>query len=62
MYAEERLAVFDGLPVFNENAQHFAANVGFDLVHEFHGFDNAQRLPGFHVRADFDKRLRAGTA
>jgi len=35
MYAEERLAVLNGLPVFHENAQHLAANVGFDLVHEF---------------------------
>src|SRR6202171_2880440 len=54
-------AVLAGLSVFHEEAQHFTADVGFDLVHEFHGFDNTQCLPRFHIAADFDKRLRAGT-
>jgi hypothetical protein len=41
MYTEERLTVFDGLPIFHEDAQHLAANVRFNLVHEFHGFHDA---------------------
>src|SRR5229473_8336500 len=60
-YAEERLAVFNRLSVFGEDAQHLAAHVGFNLVHEFHGFDDTQGLARFHVPADLHKRLRAGT-
>src|SRR5271167_4106013 len=53
--AKERLAVFHRLAVLDEDAQHFAADVRFDFVHELHGFHDAQRLPGFHVRADLQK-------
>src|SRR6266481_2901256 len=60
-YAEERLAVFNRLSVFGEDAQHLAADIGFNLVHEFHGFDNAQGLTRLHVPANLDKRLRSGT-
>src|SRR5579871_1046092 len=51
--AEERLAVFDRLAVFGEDAQHFAARVGFDFVHEFHRFHDAKRLAGLDKAADF---------
>src|SRR5579859_7432181 len=61
MDAEEGLPVFDRLPILHKNAQHLAADVGLDFVHQLHSFHDAQRLPGFYVAADFYKRLRTRT-
>src|ERR1700694_5317683 len=57
--AKERLAVLHWLAVLHEDAQHFAADVRLDFVHELHGFHDAQRLPGVHVRADLQEGFRA---
>src|SRR6266849_9283305 len=59
--AKERLAIFHRLAVLHEDAQHFATDVRFDFVHELHGFHDAQRLPGFHIRADLQERFRPWT-
>src|ERR1700683_4325990 len=62
--AEQRLPVFDGLSVFDEDAQHFAADVGFDFVPKLYGFHDTQGLPGFDVSATFHGGFgaRAGRA
>src|SRR5215475_13456988 len=36
--SKQRLPVLHGLPVLRENSQHLSAHVGFNLVHQFHGF------------------------
>ncbi len=59
--AEKRFAVFHRMPVFDKNAHHFARDIRFNLVHQFHGFNDAQYLAGFHFRADGHERLRART-
>ena len=41
---EERLAEFDGLAVGDEAFDDLAGGVGLDLVHELHGFDDADDL------------------
>src|ERR1700722_1958015 len=43
--AEERLAVFDRLPVFDKDAYQFAAFVRLDFIHKLHGLDDAEGLP-----------------
>src|SRR5580704_11725064 len=48
---EQRLPVFHGLPVLDEDAQYLAADIGLDFVHELHGFHDAQRLPRLDVPA-----------
>src|SRR5437764_369771 len=37
---DERLTVFDGLPVFDQDRFHGARLVGLDLVHQLHSLDN----------------------
>src|SRR5450755_1038947 len=59
--AEQRLPVLNGLSVFDEGAQDFAANVGFDLIHKLHGFHDAQGLPGFDVPTNLHEGLGART-
>src|ERR1700730_11300751 len=44
--AEQRLPVLHRLSVFDEDAQDFAADIGFNLVHKLHGFHDAQGLTG----------------
>src|ERR1700747_3390666 len=58
--SEQWLTVFHWLPILNKNPQHFPAAVGLNLVHQLHGFDNAQSFPVFHISTNFHKRLRAG--
>src|ERR1700694_2608467 len=43
-YDDEGLAVFDRLTVLDENRLDHTRLVGLDFVHEFHGFNNAQRI------------------
>src|SRR5277367_4232894 len=56
---EKRLAVFHGLAVFGVDFDELAGNVRFDLVHELHGFDNAEHLPGIDIRAHGDELVGA---
>src|SRR5262249_2244912 len=58
--AKQWLAVFDGLAVLHEDANDFAASVGFNLVHQLHGFDDAESLAGIHDLAELYKGLGAG--
>src|SRR6266850_1318013 len=57
--AEEGLSVLYGLSIFGENADHFAGGIRFNLVHELHGFHDAEHLPGFDVRANLHEGIRA---
>src|SRR5580765_4828727 len=57
--AEQWLPILHGLPVIHKDAQHFAADVGFDLVHELHRFHDAKRRARVHMAANLHKRLRA---
>src|SRR3990172_12828998 len=55
----QRVAIFDRLAVLEENGDDGAGAGGGDLVHGLHGFNDEQRLPGCHLRADLDERRRA---
>src|SRR5580704_12152643 len=55
--AVKRLPVFHGLSVFDKDANQFAAFVRLDFVHQLHGFDDTERLPGFDMRPDLHKGL-----
>ena len=61
---KERLAVFDRSTVFNQNFFNDTGFLGFDFVHQLHGFDDAQSIAGFDLLADFDESggVRAGGA
>ena len=50
--AKERFSVFHRLAILNKLALDDAGNVGFNLVHELHRFDNAENLAGSHLFAD----------
>src|SRR4051812_23477688 len=41
LYPEERLAVFDRLAVLYVNLYHLASGFRLNLVHQLHGFDDA---------------------
>src|SRR5262245_2599822 len=56
----QRLAIFDLLPVLDEDGDDGAGAGGGDLVHGLHGLDNEQRLSRCHLRSDLDERRRAG--
>src|ERR1700722_4320624 len=49
------LPEFDGLPVGDEAADDLAGRVGFDFIHQLHGFDDADDLPFVDAIADGDK-------
>ena len=54
---EEALAVFDRLTVFDEDFEDRALSLGLNLVHDFHGLNDANN-GGFHdFGADIRKRL-----
>ena len=52
---KQRLAEFDGLAVGDEAFHDFAGRIGFDFVHQLHGFDDADHLALFHAIAGRDK-------
>ena len=52
---DERLAIFDGLTVVDEDGEHRAGVRGRDLVHGLHRFDDEQRLAGRDAGADLDE-------
>src|SRR5579863_1412400 len=56
--AKEGLSVFHRLAVLNELAFDDSSDVGFDLVHQLHGFDNAENFTGSDVLADTHERRR----
>ena len=60
----QRLAVFDRSTVFNQNFFNDTGFLGFDFIHQLHGFDDAQSISDFNLLADFDKSggVRAGGA
>src|SRR5581483_1372723 len=57
---EERLAVLHRLTVFHEDRFHDAAGVGFDLIHELHRLDDADRLALLDRLANLDEGLGIG--
>src|SRR4051794_27451384 len=57
---EQRLAVLHRLAVFHEDRLHHPGRVGFDLVHQLHRLDDADRLAFLDAVADFDERLGIG--
>src|SRR5262245_53245143 len=58
--AEERLAVLDGMPVLVMDPDDLAGGLGLDLVHELHGFDDAQHLAHPDAVAHLDERRGVG--
>src|SRR5689334_17458864 len=46
--AEDWHAVLDGAAVVDEHLRDYPGNLSFDLVHQLHGFNDAQHLPLFH--------------
>src|SRR6266478_915797 len=57
---DERLAVLDVLTVLHQDLRHPAVGFGFDLVHQLHGFDDADHLSLAHGLTDLDEGLRLG--
>ena len=49
-----------GCPFSTIHANHFSAGVRLDFVHQFHGFHDAERLPGFHVPPTFTNASAPG--
>src|SRR3970040_192349 len=60
VYDEEQLAVLDGTAVLGEDAHDSTADVGVDLIHHLHRFDDAERVSGIDDCADLDERLCSG--
>lgn len=54
----QRLVEFYWLAAFDQNGFHHAGFVGFDLVHHFHRFDDAQGVAHVNFLANFHKRFR----
>ena len=61
---EERFAEFDGGTVFDQDFFDRTGFFGFNFVHQFHRFDDAQGVACFNLLSDFDKcgGIRAGCA
>src|SRR3989454_3103397 len=57
--SEEGLSEFHGLGVLHEHLPDHPWDLGLDLVHDLHRFNDAHHLPGGHPRADFHVGLRA---
>src|SRR5215470_17430270 len=45
---DQRLTVFNRLAVLDQDRLHHASAVGFDLVHQLHGLDDAERIADLH--------------
>src|SRR5215475_619835 len=52
---EQWLAVFDRLAVFDEDFGDGSAGVGWNLVHQLHRLDDAERLSGLDRVAQFNE-------
>src|SRR5437016_1859577 len=57
---EEPLTKFDGAPGLDQALHDRAAELGFDLVHQLHGLDDAEGLTGTDVAAHVDESGRFG--
>src|SRR5579884_970707 len=57
--SEELLSVFDRLSVLHKALHNLAGTVALDLVHQLHGFDDAEHLSGLHVVADLHECRRS---
>src|SRR3954471_23658252 len=57
---EQRLAVFDRLPVLAQDLGDRSGLVGLDLVQDLHRLDDADGLAFLDLTADLDERLGAG--
>src|SRR5438477_11867717 len=57
---EQPLAVLHRLAALDVDVDDFTIKLGIDLVHQLHGFDDAEHLALPHRRPDPDKRGRAG--
>gem|GEM_PF-5590123 len=60
LYSEQYLVVLDRLAVFDEDVYDGARHFGFDLVHEFHGLDDAQDVTALDLVATVDESRRIG--
>src|SRR5262245_15495680 len=56
----ERLGIFDGLAVIDEDGEHGAGVGGRDVVHGLHSFDDEDGLTRRNLGAGFDERRGAG--
>ena len=56
----ERLGIFDGLAVIDEDGEHGAGMGGRDVVHGLHGFDDEDGLARRDLGAGLDERRGAG--
>src|ERR1043165_8621685 len=56
--SKKRLAVFYRLAILDINLDYFTTRLSLNLVHEFHGFDDAHHRLRFDVAADLHKRIR----
>ena len=57
---EERLSKLNGLAIRDEALDDFSGCVSFDLIHELHGFDDAQDLSLLDLLAGRDESTGAG--
>ncbi len=57
---EQNLAKLYRFAIFYFNGGDFSGGVGFDLIHHFHGLDDAQRIAYGDFIADFHKGLGIG--
>src|SRR5688500_165418 len=57
---EERLAELHGLAVLDQDLLDHPAYLRLDLVHDLHGFDDADHLLGADLVAGVDERVGVG--
>src|SRR2546430_1311856 len=60
IHPEKDLAELHRLRVLRGDLSNHACDLGFDLVHDLHGLDDADHLPHIHPAAHFDVGLRGG--
>src|SRR4030095_5603055 len=57
---EQRLSELHGLAVLRQDLDDLARELGADLVHHLHRFDDAEHRLGLHARALVDEGLLVG--
>src|SRR5436190_8235350 len=58
-YRKQPFSVLNRLSALDIDVDDFAVVLGIDLVHQLHGFDDAEHLALLHLAADLDERSRA---